>query len=139
MTKQVNPLFYRSKENWELEAQDVTIPSKEIKTVPNEALTIEELFKRAEKGLPLSGTAREPVFTHTEDFDAPDISQIFRKDVVEQVQELTELHDRANQAVETYDKAVKDKQDAEHAAKQERIRKKRELELERINKDKKQE
>lgn len=103
-------------------------------TVPNEAYSIEELFRRH-----ASGTApdilRDPIYTDVEDFDTPDFEKVGKMDPVDQTAVLQHIKQKQADRQEIIDKKSAEYNASQEAKKQaaeeelfERMRKKREAE-----------
>lgn len=72
----------RDKETWSLEEGDMSQVSKEMVTVPDESLSIDDLISRTAKGLPITVNTRSPIYHDTESFDSEDFEALQREDVV---------------------------------------------------------
>lgn len=81
-------------------------------TVPHEALTIQEIFRRTQLGLPVGVFEKKPIYNlddRSTDFDTEDLSKVADLDLTEK----HELLDQARQKVkDSTDKVKKEKEEA---------------------------
>lgn len=76
-------------------------------TVPNEALTVRELFARSAAGMPL--TLKESTFDSQADFDSPDLEKIKDMDLFDR-QEMAALNaEEVKRKKQAIDQILKDK------------------------------
>lgn len=87
-------------------------------TVPNEAMTIRQIFDRFRKGMPLGAQERQGSFTSDgsdHDFDAPDLDKLKESDFVER----DEFQEKLMQEIAEKQKHLKERRDQETKRRQE--------------------
>lgn len=78
-------------------------------TVPGEALSIEEMFKRFSRNQPVAATKREPVFTENASHDDTDLEKIGRSNLIDKQEYSEALGDK----MLDLDKKIKHDKEAE--------------------------
>lgn len=113
-----------------MEEQNVTIPSKENATVPDEAMSIKEIMDRVQKGLPVYASNKSPQDFHTDDFDSVDMEELNRLDPVDAQDIIQDVVHKGRTAHDTFH----DNEKRAKAERQQRSLDKRKALLEEIDK-----
>lgn len=88
----------------------------EDKTVPNEAMTIQQMLVRAMGGIPQD--SKKPVYQEGADFDSPDVEKIVRDSPVERSHHEHNLKVEISEKKEILKKRAKAQSDAQRASSQ---------------------